>query len=88
MQLFYEAGTIIIPILQERKLRPMKEVTEPMLHSQKVAEVGFQLDSKAGLLTTHGMTIGTPCGLLPPPTFSSPRGLATATDRLLSPAPS
>lgn len=32
------------------KLRSMKEVTLPTFHSQKVAELGFGLESKAELL--------------------------------------
>lgn len=74
------------PILQLRKQKPRKEVTLPILHSRKVADLGFKCESKAGLLTTNGIALRAFCYFLRSPAFSSPMGLLTATDRLPSQA--
>lgn len=44
-----DVAAVITPIMQKRKPRLPKAVTWPTLRSQKVAELGFKLESEAGL---------------------------------------
>lgn len=45
---YFYGAVSFYPHFTERRPRPRKEVTLPILHSQKVADLGFEFEPKAG----------------------------------------